>query len=71
MSVEVDAVRKFFEEHPVHSFSIPAIAKYLKLSEKKVEQAVEYLWFEDIIEKRYRFIWSACSPKKVSKEWHL
>lgn len=49
----VEKVKTFFIEHPIHAFSVPEIAGYLALPTIDVVGAIDYLWSEDVVERRY------------------
>jgi DNA-binding MarR family transcriptional regulator len=59
-----EEVKRFFEEHPIHSFTIRAIAEYLKLPEGTVTLALNYLILDDFVEAEFRL----AHPEKLSHE---
>ena len=54
MNGSVEAVRDFFEEHPIHSFTTSAIAEYLGVSEASTQIAIKILLRLGLIETRYQ-----------------
>jgi len=54
MSGTVEEVRDFFEEHPVHGFTVKKIADYLGCTHASVELAIKILLRLEIIEVRYQ-----------------
>jgi len=78
MSDIVDKLKTFFDEHPLHSFTVEAIAEYFGMSKntdgffsymdmKKIKSALEYLWFEGLVEVRYQKAPSTLKDLKVNE----
>jgi DNA-binding MarR family transcriptional regulator len=49
-----EKVKRFFEEHPIHSFSIEAIAEYLTLTEPEVNRALNHLILDDFVDAKFQ-----------------
>lgn len=57
-------VREFFVEHPLHGFSIRAVAEYLGEDETEVELTAGQLESEGFLVRRYRL----ADPAALAKE---